>query len=394
MGSSSIGDIVATVGLDTRKWYDEAAALGTSAKGLGSTLRGALSGGKLGAGFVGGIADIVAGGASGGLEGAASSMIGTLTSISTKLGPWGLAIGAGVGILGDQLIPKLFSSADGMNAFTRAIETNISALGREVTAAGAAIDSADRLAKLGKSGSPGDIAAASESSSLRISKLEAERDLVEKAYGEAVFAAVKAGGVRITDPARRGLFNAGGLVDDRVDYELDRSKLGDSAIANIDALKGRLSSLRRSVAVASSEKGAIDSLRPGAISREDSRLELAEIIRRAGEAQAIRDADPFRGSLNRINHIRGLVDDQFLDRGVGGAAANRIASDFRRTKEIDTTGLKNDAAIGGTAAGFSELQRILRGNEDAVRTSGDRQVQLLERIASAVEKGETGVDID
>lgn len=394
--SSNLGDIIVSLGIDSRKWYEEAAKLGTSAKGLGGKINDGLTGGGrgLGSSLVGGIAQSFQAGASGGLEGAVSAGVGAIASrISGLGGPWGIAIGAGVGILADQLIPKLLNSRSAMDDFSKSIETNISAMERRNRTAFERIDFEDRLGRLGEKGSRLEIEDAKRSKEIESKKLRFELVDLEGELADAVHKGLKLGGIESRDPAKRGLFTDYGLLRDDAKLTLDKDVLGKGA-DDIASMLERRVEIGRSLTRLTGDAFRLETLVPGSIER-------TERERRKLEADAFRKADPLVGGVGQLEKITDLVSTGALEKSVGMRAARGVFEDYKRSNLFSTENLKNDAAVAGTTSGFSALQASLRGREDEMRNSTNKGLQILERmlrgieaVQKAVESPDEGEDID
>lgn len=352
----NLGDIVVSAGIDSRQWYEEAVKLQNSAKSLGSGIQAGIAGKSgIGGSIVSGVTNALSAGASGGIGGAVSSVSTAIGGALTKFGAWGVAAGAVVTTLGG-IASEYIESRRVIDEFSAAIDRNVNALDRQVQKSNEAIQFTEKLRGLREGASAGDISTELRSRDVDLSKLRAERDLTHRALSDETFSAVKLGAVTITDPARRGLFNAGGLIDPRVSFSVSSKILGEEGASRLSGLYERFSKLNREIDVREKERGGIEALKPSATRLDEERFSSA----RLGDVLAARRSDPFIGAQIQAREI-GILLGRDLDSDAGNRALTSVMKSFRGALDLpNVANQSNSASIGGTASGFSELQASIR----------------------------------
>jgi hypothetical protein len=358
---SNLGDIVVTAGIDSRKWYEEAAALGNSAKALGGKIHEGLSGGK---GSL--IVDTLSSTLSGGLGGATGTVSKAIDGYLSRFG----ALGAATGLLVGVGISAAVASLEKENrAFQQVGET----IGTTTTRLDGFIERQRSLASfqagLGRIGTT----AAGTASLVEIdSRISAGKSI------NTSLASEERGLLRDLSVATEALETSKINADENFFTSLLGFEDATVPFAKaVSEIEGKLEAVRNRRAANAAGVGSAQEQRD-LLLQEQSNIEKRE---RSAEAQKIREADPGFSAKTRLEKIRGLVADGFLEKGVGAAAGKLIFAEFQRAiAPPDTTGLRNEGNVAGTSSAFSALQASLRQDRAATEGLSSTSQQMLETL--------------
>lgn len=369
MGSSSIGDIVATVGLDTRKWYDEAAALGTSAKGLGGKIHEGLEAGR------GQLAvQAFSASLSGGIPAAASVATDALSSYVGKFGALGSAIGvvAGVGI--STLIGSLVSEKDSFDNLSSSVDASVKSLDAFIDRQTRLTTFKGGLSKIASDRERGAVGLDLDTQLAVANKADEGFASKEAAILEQIHRTQQALTAARMDPEETWLGRMLGfdIPEDRIRDQLDKQ------MGMLEDIRTRRRANSGTIGTIEEQKRLLDQERTNIEGRE-----------RQAEAEKIRGDDPFASAKSRLQRVQELTDSGLLDRDVGARAGQRIFDAARNSvSPRDASSLRNDANVAGTAAAFSALQDTLRNapGQDRLNETAEKQLSALEKIYSQLQK--------
>lgn len=362
--SAAIGDVVASFGLDGRKWFEESVAIQNSAKQLGQNVSASLKGALA--------VDTLSSGVTRGLTGAASTAAaGLQTTLSTRFGALGNAVGIVAGIAIVDGIKSLINEKDAFAGISETVATT----NRELDGF---IQRQSRIADFSlKIDSLTSIKDADALDKSLNSQINAARDRVSSIQEQERNVTAE---IRKTERARDdSRFFGEGLA-----RRLGIAVPADQLDAQIEKLQAQRSELRAGLRGAGADLGALEEQRR---LLDENRGNIEEQQKKA-EADRIREANPdFQSRLSQLERINELVVGGNLERSVGVVAGQRILADFQRTLPQPDAGRPNTGNVLGTSSAFSALQASLRQDksQEALTDVNRQQLQKLEEILRAIQ---------
>jgi hypothetical protein len=374
MGASSSATAAAMNGVQ------KALALGTGGAGMG--IGGGLGRGIAQTAFAAqDFAAVLDGGGKNALSRALMATMNNVQMLGAAFGPWGMAITAVGGALGAILIPSLLKGVDETEKFTESLKANADALKTQITTAREAIEFSAKAEEL-RTATPEMAEREKKSLEKDLKSLRAEKHYTEGDYAANIEKAMKMGAVTNLDPAKRGIFNDLGLVNDHVKFSINEDVLGKEASDLIAKQAARLKEVGAAITKTEGRIFEVDTIAKGDATRfkEDKDLS-AEMRKRSGEAQRIRDTGtPLLAAQAKIRDITDLVRGGYLEADVAEKASREILGGFARSRTA--TNLAVSGGDFGSASGFSDVLKSIRQSQGTT----DPQLDVLKESKKSLDQ--------
>lgn len=377
---ANAGDLVTVLSMDTTRFAAGAAKARTEVKGLAEGVKGSLEkAGKATDDFM-----AIAGKAkSNDLEGAFKGISGAIGGLLTKLGPWGIAAGAGITIFGDKIIEKFFEGKKVSDAFGDSIESSMKKLEKMLSLDASAASFGRSIATLKRKGTVEEVTSAREEQKARIDDMQHELQQRRNQLRDDMQAAMAKGGVEF-DPLK-AMFGKNNELLQR-DAGIRAGVVGNKAADEIVEQGKKIKELEDSLERAANRKKALDDAMSDAkandflkerIKLHEEDLDRIEKIRLAARSPNEKLADDLADLGKLAGRMPGT--EKFIAQGM-----DQLFAEFAKSLPQSKARLA-PALLRGSAGAISAISQAKAGSgQDPLLAEARKEVELAKQQLSAL----------